>query len=322
MGNQSSLDQILQQYPVEVKEVEENPLYYKLSTNKGTKILKRWDSPKELQLHFQYREDLARAGFRKIDRFIRDSRGNPYIIQGLYGFSLTDHITGKIPTTSNNDLIIAAKTIAEFHLASAKVEVKKQWKAWSPQYLRGLKHFQRIEEQLKEKKQKEPIDETVQSHITNLIETTRESVELVEKLERNLFRNGAQPQWIHGSLKLSSLRIDPYQEGWLSHLPLPIFDIPVYDLAKLSNHIYQKSNFDIDKISVLLEEYQQWIPMEKIDKQWMIAYLSFPHDLWKFLYSYYIAGIKPVSINMDAQLKELIGLNINQAQLVNSLFSL
>ena len=147
-------------------------------------------------------------------------------------------------------------------------------------------------------------------------------MELVEKLERNLFRNGAQPQWIHGSLKLSSLRIDPYQEGWLSHFPLPIYDIPVYDLAKLSNHIYQKSNFDMDKISILFEEYQRWVPMEKIDKQWMIAYLSFPHDLWKFLYSYYIAGIKPVSINMDAQLKELIGLNINQAQLVNSLFSL
>lgn len=314
-----SLNAVLEQYPIEVTKIEEHPSYYKLMTNKGTKILRTWDNPEELRLHHQHREDLVQFGFRKIDRFIRNNEGSPYVYQDGVGYTLTDNITGKIPTISDGDLKQIASTLAQFHLAAARVQIQKQWNPWSSQFSRGLGHFQRIEQQLRDKKQKEAMDETVLSQITTLQEQAKRSIELAEKTERNGFRNSSPPQWIHGNLKLPSFRIDAYQEGWVPNVTLPIYEIPAYDIAKLSTHLYQKSNFDIDKVILLLEEYQQYLGFTKEDKQWVISYLTFPHDLWKFLYSHYLVGIKPAMINSDHQLKELLGLRINQEQLIASL---
>jgi hypothetical protein len=52
---------------------------YRIETNVGSKMISVWNNKEDLQWSFLWREELAKRGYRQIDRFIRTRDGAPFV---------------------------------------------------------------------------------------------------------------------------------------------------------------------------------------------------------------------------------------------------
>lgn len=291
---------VLRNYEIRLGSIENYPSFHVLKTDRGVKVLRVWKNIQAIEQAFTSRELLAKSGFRKIDRFIRTKTGEPYVIDQGIGYSLTDVIDGLPPTIGRKmDMEIIGKTLGELHSALAKVKVDNRFELWSSHFERGLEHLSKIEEKIKNRPVKGELDELILKDIPQYKSQIQQSIQMAQKVERNAFKSGEEPRWCHGNLTLNSFKIDEYGEAWLSDFEHLVVDIPAYDLAKLISRVYLKSGSDIQMIQPILSSYDQFIPLETNNKLWILTYIAYPHDIWKFLHLYH--GTK---VSNQARVKE------------------
>ena len=321
MGYDSIFKEVLQQYNFYVAHIEPHSSFYLLDTDKGKKILRTWNDIDTLKSAFHYREGLAYSGFRQTDRFIRTTDGMGFVELENQGFSVTDWIEGKYPSVSNDeDLRIIGKTIAYFHSALLNTKPNQSFESWSAHYHRGLNHFQSIYETLTEKRNKEKIDEIVLEHLPKWINQIKASIQMAIKVEKITSQNEQGPIWCHGNLRLNSFKIDPYQEGWLLDIAIPILEFPSYDVAKLLSRLYLNNDFLPEKLNLILNHYQEMISLRTEDKLRILTYIAYPHDLWKFLYVSYIAKVPNLQVNLEQYFKEITVTQARNKELYQSLY--
>jgi len=292
-----------------------------LHTNRGKKLLKTWNNYDRLTIAFQLREHLAHHGFRTIDRFIRSQSGEPFIEWNNQYFVVTDWIDGSIPhVTIQSDISKVSKRIAQLHISLAKMEIAQDWVPWSNQFERKLLHFHAVKDKIASKSKMNSFDELVLTHIHTQQEQVKQSISMANRVEKSGFRTGREPQWCHGKLDLQYFRIDSHQEVWLTQFDLPIYDTPVYDLAKFIVHLYIKSNFLEESVIQALSDYQELIPLQKEEQLWILTYLTFPHNIWKYLYVYYLSGLPHTRLSEEKQYVQLIDLQKQLEVLYRSLY--
>lgn len=322
LHNNRELVDVIRHYDLRVGTVESYPSFHVLKTDRGTKVLKLWNDIDTLDEAFKLRESLATSGFRKISRFIRTKKDTPYVEYNGLGYSLTDIIDGMAPSTvREKDIQLVGRILAELHLAMSKIKVNQSFKPWSHHYYRGLEQFKLIENNIKQKTNKEPLDELILEDMPRHQEQINQSIQMARKVEKNSFKNGMEPKWCHGNLQLTSFRIDEYGEGWLNDLGLPVVDIHAYDIAKLVSRVYIKSGYKPELVYQLLDAYQKIIPLQPDDKLWVLTYIAYPHDLWKFMYINYIAKVSHPANNLNQQYQNFLESQINLGKLYQLLFT-
>jgi len=324
MTNALELNAVLQHYNLIVEQVEEYPSYYILKTNRGQKLLRSWNDFETINWTFEVREAISRAGFRKLDRFIRTKHGDPFVFVDNIGYFLTDWNEGVIPSvTKAEQMKLLANTLAELHLAMSSVQIEpllqKDWEPWSKHFERGIKHIEEIERAIAKKKEKTKLDDLVLSNLSTHQKQINDSVKLAKIVEANADLNN-QPTICLGKVQLNNFRIDSYGEAWLFDLGIPIHETPAYDLAKLSIQLYQKSQYQDEIVIDFFDQYQSIRPLEQSERQWILTYLNYPHDLWKFLYVNYIARVPVSKYNPENQYQQLLGVRLSIEQLYESLY--
>ncbi|WP_339059948.1 phosphotransferase [Tepidibacillus marianensis] len=321
MAQHLPLEQIQEKYDFAIENWEYDQNVYRLHTNRGKKLLKLWNDYDTLTFAFQLREHLAHHGFRTIDRFIRTQSGEPFVSWNDEYLVVTDWLDGSIPqVTDELDITKISKLTAKLHLSLAKMEVAQDWEPWSNQFERSLFHFNNVKDKITAKSKTSPFDELVLSHIDSNQEQVKQSVLMANKVEKNGFRSGREPQWCHGNLHLRHFRIDSHHEPWLIHFDIPVYDTPVYDLAKILVHLYIKSNYQDEPIFQALNAYQEIVPLQKEEQLWILTYLTFPHHLWKYLYICYLSGLPQTRFSDEQQYIQLIDLQKQQEGLYRSLY--
>lgn len=314
---------IIRQYDIRVGTIESYPSFHVLKTDRGSKVLKVWNDIETLKQANNFRETLVYSGFRKIDRFISTKDGKQYVLHKDQGFTLTDLSGGMVPSTNREmDIKIVGTTLAQFHQAVNKINVKddESFKIWSKQFERGLEHINNIEKNISDRNNKNKLDETVLSELTKFKKQVSQSIQMAKKVERNYFKNGNTPKWCHGNLNLSSFRVDEFGEGWIIDLGIPVIDIPAYDTAKLISFIYKKSGYNVTMVNHILDNYQEVLSLETEDKLWILTYIAYPHDLWKFLYIYYVVKVPKIN-DQNKQFDNLVEEQIKIDKLYHHLFS-
>ncbi|TCS83460.1 hypothetical protein [Tepidibacillus fermentans] len=314
-------DRIKENYDLNIEKWDHYQGSYKLYTNRGIKLVKVWNDNETLSSAFHLREQLAYSGFRTIDRFIRTTSGEPYILNGDEYMVITDWIDGRIPQVTNkDDLKRVSKQIAKLHIGLAKIRVDQDWEPWSKQFDHGLQHLHQIKDKIITKGKKNSFDEAILTHIDSQIEQIKQSILMADKVEKNHFRSGRIPQWCHGNLDLKWFRIDQFDVPWLIHFGIPVYDIPAYDVAKFLVHLYLKANYQEEPVFQFLNTYQEFIPLEKEEKLWILTYITFPHHLWKFLYIRYLSRFSQTRFANEQQYFQLIDLQKHHERLYRSLY--
>lgn len=297
MFSNMEIIEIIRQYDLRVGMIETSPSYYSMKTNLGIKKLNIWNDHNIVKEVYRYREMVVKAGFRKVDRFIRTKEGLPYIIQGNIGYSLSDDIKGVLPSLNNEkEVKILAKTIAKFQQALMRVIIDNEIELWSSNFYKGLKYLNKIEDIVKSKENKNEMDELLSNDLPTFKNEILQSIEMAKKVEKIAKKNNSIPTLCHGNLQLKSFVIDEFDECWVIDFSKPVVDVASYDLAKFIWKIYNDKTVNIKDIYKLLDYYQEVKPLKLEDKLWILTYLAYPHELWKFVYIYYSKAIQPKNI--------------------------
>ncbi len=210
------LNDVVHHYDLLVNKIENVGSFHKLFTNRGTKVVKSWNNIEALKEAHYYREQIAKQGFRRLDRFIRTIEGKAYISYGDIGYVLTDWLDGEAPSClQDKDMRIMGRTLATLQEAMSKLDVTASFEPWSHHFRRGLNHFLAIKNQIKAKATRDTMDEIVIVHIESHMKQMEESIQMALKVEKNSFRNERNPIWSHGRLQPQSILIDEYGEGWI-----------------------------------------------------------------------------------------------------------
>lgn len=313
--------EIIRQYDLRVGMIETYSSFYRLKTNLGTKLLTKWSDINILKETYRYRELVVKAGFRKINRFIRTKDGLPYVIHNNVGYALTDDIKGKIISINDEkELKMMVNSISKFQQALFNIKLDNQLKMWSSNYYNGLKYIRNVEENLKLKKIRNEMDELLISDIQFHRKQIAQSVELANKVEKIANKNNSLPKLNHGNFQLSSFILDEFDECWINDFLNPVIDVAAYDIAKFIRRLYKGEKVQIEKIYKILDYYQEDIPLKYEDKLWILTYLAYPHDLWKFIRIYYSSKSIESKCIID-QYRDICEQQMNIGQLYQGLYN-
>lgn len=312
---------VMRQYHFRVGTIESFKTFHILKTDRGTKILNLWQDIHQLEQVHYHQEILVSKGFRKIDRFIRTKAERPYVIYKGIGYTLSDAINGISPSIKReNDLEIVGKTLGALHSALITIKVNKPFIKWSYHFEKGYQSLNELQTKLTIKQNKTQIDQLVLADISSYKEQINQSIQMANKVERNMMKNQIEPIWCHGNLTLNSFKIDELGQGWIIDYRTPIVEIASYDLAKLVSRLYLKNGYDFKPIKLIINNYKEIKPLSTDDKLWILTYIAYPHGLWK-LYQLYKLGKAESEIESIEQYQRLIEEQINLGKLYQELFT-
>ena len=314
------LVEVIRQYNLRVGTIESFKKMHILKTERGTKILKVWNDPKELEKAHFYKELLAKQGFRRIERFIHTRDGKPYVLYKGQGYSLSDLIEGLPPSIKReSDIRATGATLGEFHDSLSKIKTDKKFTRWSFHFENGLKSLSKLEGKLKNTNKSE-FDQIIINDLKAYKEQINQSIQMAKSVEKNLVKNGIEPIWCHGNPKINSFKIDEYGEGWLIDFNYPIVDMVAYDMGKLISRLYIKNNYDSKIVLTFIDSYQNIKPLRPDDKLLLLTYIAYPHNIWKFLQIYLNGSIDTQLTNKESY-EQLVEEQVNMGKLYQELFT-
>lgn len=312
---------VIRQYSFRVGTIDSFKTFYILKTDRGTKILNVWNDIHQLEQVHYHQELLISKGFRKIDRFIRTKDKKPYVIYRGIGYSLSDVIKGISPSIKlENDLELVGKTLGALHSALKAIKVYKPFIKWSYHFEKGYHSLGELQTKLKIKQHKTQIDQLVLADIPSYKDQIKQSIQMADKVEKNMIKNRLEPIWCHGNLTLNSFKIDDFGQGWIIDYQTPIVEVASYDVAKLISRLYLKNGYDFKPIALILNNYHEIKPLSTDDKLWILTYVAYPHGLWK-LYQLYRLGKIESEIESIEQYHRLIEEQISLGKLYQELFT-
>ncbi|QOT01128.1 hypothetical protein JNUCC42_10990 [Brevibacterium sp. JNUCC-42] len=115
---QIDISPICKRYKIRTIKITPKTDYYLIQTNRGTKEMRVWPRVDYMRWSFGWREQMARQGFRNVERFIRTKDSKPYVVSNKKGYSLTDHYSAAEPIAYTIDnMMECGRMIARMHQA-------------------------------------------------------------------------------------------------------------------------------------------------------------------------------------------------------------
>ncbi|GAA4705033.1 phosphotransferase [Brevibacillus fulvus] len=274
------LRSVLKNYKARVIQIKQVDDYYLLETNRGRKQLQIWPRVDLLKWSFEWRERLARAGIREVERFIRTRDAKPFVVAEKLGFVLVDHLEGAQPFQLSTALVQdTGQRIAHLHL------ILKETQQFFPVDLLAKEQLMAIAEA---KRAADLQDEliAVQSNrgAAWLLEQFRPLRERMEKCVELLQQLELDPEGLivsHRQLGIHNWCLvegKPYLRGF-NRTPI---SIQHRDVASFLRELYVQSG-SMELVSAFLDGYETIRPLRYDEYKLIIALLVYPREVWEQL---------------------------------------
>ncbi|UFJ39069.1 phosphotransferase [Brevibacillus humidisoli] len=274
------LSYICQRYKIRVIDVKARGDHYLLETNRGPKELHIWPRLDVLRWSFAWREQLARQGFREVERFIRTRDAKPYVVVRKTGFTLNDHLRDVetfSPTSEQANQ--CGQIAARMHQAQAMSEY--------PQVVDLLRREQSHAES--EVKRARELYQQLKQSPKGLGQSFRWVVQqfpaLLERMDRSVELLHS-PLLNEELLAASHLSLGPENWAWLDgKLFLHGFyrstlSVQPRDMSLYLQYLYQQDE-TFERVDAFLDGYEQIKPLRYEEYLLMLAFLAFPAPTWK-----------------------------------------
>ena len=152
--------EIERQFDIKIESIKPNKGVYQLKTNKGVRCLKKISyGTQKLLFVYGAKEHLYNNGFKNIDRYYLNTEGKAYALVNEDIYTLSEWIEGRECDFYNDeDLILATKALANFHIASKGYEpsenskLKSDLGRWPHLMEKRIKSFDKMKEMVRKKK--------------------------------------------------------------------------------------------------------------------------------------------------------------------------
>ncbi|WP_123052692.1 CotS family spore coat protein [Clostridium sp. JN-1] len=265
---------------------------YMASTDKGNKILKKVEYTIE---ELKFIDDLLnyiRNKFNRIINFVKNKDGKIYTIWNGDMYCIMDVVQGRECNFSNPiDVCIAAKGLGELHIASEGFKTNLSNKYNNGKLIDNFKR--RIQEMnffksiaLAHEKKSE-FDEIFLKDAGYYTDQIRDSVSLLEgSYYYKLCSEEDKIVVCHNDLAHHNILINN-EEAYFIDFDYAIIDLKVHDLCNFMNKVIKNFCFDIEKASLILENYCTTNSLNKRELEVLYAMLAFPEDFYSIAKDYY-----------------------------------
>ncbi|ASS76168.1 hypothetical protein CIG75_15290 [Tumebacillus algifaecis] len=274
---------------------------WRVQTVQGDFCFKRGKhSLARLFFDFHAIEYLWKQGFTSTPRLISTVYGNPIIQTDDGPFFLTQWVGRPLRSTSKAEWMQAAQTLGEFHQASKGITFPPAIKRFTFDGKWTLR-FQERTEELQQcfaayHKPRNEFENKVHQDASELmtIATQASSAFADSDYERLVAELAHSPSLVHSNVKAENFSVA--QSGAVSLIDFDSFriDLPVQDLANLFQDLLPALNWSPDDALDIFAAYQQARPVDPVEIPVLLAYLAYPHRVYKEIRKYSTQPDRPL----------------------------
>jgi Ser/Thr protein kinase RdoA (MazF antagonist) len=293
--------------------------FYLLETNRGPKELRVWPRVDVLRWSFMWREQLARQGFRDVERFIRTRDAKPYVVSGRKGYTLTDHVRSWAPLTPTVEQAkLCGQVVASMHLAQssqsapAAVDLLNREQALIAAETERVRNL--YDSFTSRSRLWQPEDKWVSSQFRPLLERMGRGVKLLSPESFDETELAVSHRFMNrGNLGIMKERV--FLRGFYS----PSLSVQQRDTAHfLRDLLLGGEGAERDRIDAFLDGYEAVKPLTYSDYRLLLAFMIPPQELWQALQQYVHAASAGQREDCDTA---LIAESIRQQQSVDELLA-
>lgn len=308
--------ELIRQYHIKIYNTYRIRGAFILETDKGLKLLKTSESSKNrVEFENSVLEYLYENHYPYVDRYMRniagellteDNQGNKYVLKDWYPGE-------ECNLREEEDVLSATRNLASIHqilrnlpFTEEQVEMNKSQDL--PSLLdKRTRELKRVRSYIKEKRKKNEFEICYINCYEPFYEQALEAIGLLNVSEYNKLENNAKEliTVCHGSYTYHNIvKINKGQSSGAEYLqaaalPSRMFEmatnnfdksyvgIQLTDLYHFIRKVMEKNDWDTDMGSMILDAYENILPMSKEEQRLLYIYLLYPEKFWKIANFYY-----------------------------------
>lgn len=309
-------NQILEQYPFEVKQTVKGRGVLICDTDKGLKILKEYrGSEGRADFLYSLLDFLKEHGQERVDCIVKnkeekaltvDTDGTAYMVRDWYEGKECD-------TKSREDVLRAVQQLADLH------KVMREFPMEIPEYLKGkddtlllenekhTRELKKVRNFVYSRKKKNDFEQKfLQSY--PMFYQEAEQVIALQKQELEKGEAGAVYGICHGDYNQHNV-IFTRQGSAVLNFERASFDVQAGDLGNFMRKIMEKHNWNLGLGVDMLTAYEKVRKMSPEEMKQLYIRLAYPEKFWKIANHYFNSGKAWVCGRNLEKLEKIIGQN-------------
>ncbi|WP_315114795.1 CotS family spore coat protein [uncultured Clostridium sp.] len=286
-----TVNKIMENYNLDIKDIEKARSTYKICTNKGMVCLKKIRRSKRKAINCNILvQELDKHGFPYTAKFYRTKDNYLFEKYKKSFYYVTEWIDGE--ECDLNDIHEACnciKLLAKFHIASSKIETKKlkiknKLKNWPKIFNKSLSDLESYKDIIERKKSKNEFDIVYRNYIDRFYNRGLAALHFLNASDYYMLskKSSENKTICHDGFYYQNI-IEKDDEYYFIDLDSIIIDLHINDLGKLIRRLMFKKSYawDFDKAKQLIEAYSEVNKLSKGEVEAMLAMIAFPHKYWK-----------------------------------------
>lgn len=309
-------NQILEQYPFEVKQTVKGRGALICDTDKGLKILKEYrGSQGRAEFLYSLLKFLKEQGQERIDCIVKnkeekaitiDTDGTAYIVRDWYEGKECD-------TKSREDILRAVQQLADLH------KVMREFPLEIPKYLKGkdntlllenekhTRELKKVRNFVYSRKKKNDFEQKFLQSYDMFYQEAKKVIDL-QKRELERTDSGSIYGICHGDYNQHNV-IFTRQGTAVLNFERASYDVQAGDLGNFMRKIMEKHNWNMGLGVDMLAAYEQVRPMFPEEMKQLYIRLAYPEKFWKIANHYFNASKAWVCGRNLEKLEKIIGQN-------------
>ena len=308
--------EIERQFDLKIESLKPNKGVYLLKTNKGPRCLKRINyGIQKLLFVYGAKEHLIANGFPNIDRYFLNSEEHPYAIVNEDIYTLSQWIEGREADFRNKeDLIIAAETLANLHIASKGYEppenskLKSDLGRWPNLMEKRVKAFEKMRDMCRKRNKKTSFDMNYIKNLQFYKNLGKRAINVLKDSKYNELCRIAEEEkgFCHHDYTYHNIIITNDNEVNVIDFDYCKREIKTYDISSFLIKVLKRVDWDIEYANLIIDSYNKISPLQTCEYRVLFAFLLFPQRFWRLSNRYYYNEVNWPSNTFNNKMEELI----------------
>lgn len=285
----SMIKNVMKKYNIKVNYIEKIRSVYKIKTENKFLCLKKMKHGKMKPVNGNILvQELKKNKFNNIPMYIKTNNNKFFVKYKGFIFYLIEWIDGQECSMKNLDEAVnCAKLLAEFHLASSKVDkgklyIKDESRNWNKLFIKYLNDIKKYKKIIDKKYILSEFDILYKENINYFYNRGIFALKLLNESAYNKLIENVDKTICHDSYYYQNI-IKKDNDYYIVDLDSIIVNLKIYDLGKMINRLMYSSYYrwDFSKAKILIEAYNSVNKLSYEELEIMLAYIIFPRKFWK-----------------------------------------
>lgn len=295
-GYQPDLESILANWGLRPIRSEKIKDVFKVNTVQGVKNLKVSPlKPRRLIFVHQAVQYLTNGGFSKMNPIVPTLKGETYISDGQYAYTLFDWIEGcQCNFANQSELVEATQVLAELHRHTFGF-IPPPHSNTRKQLGKCLNHFEERFDNLHEYQQmarQMPNERFARVYLENCDYFIALAAQAIAKLKTSNYselvnRAGIEHPFCYGDPAARNFILTPNERVLMIDFDSCRLDLPIMDLIKFIRRVMKKYRWSFPIARLIVDAYQAVNPISPDELGVMKAVFYFPQKFWRISTRYF-----------------------------------